>query len=134
MDYANPGAILKVDRHGRVVWRYAPRSGRGRLDHPSLAIELANGLVAVNDDFRHRVLVIDPKTNRIVWQYGHTDHHGRGKEHLYHPGRHHHHPAIRGRDALSPAPASGRRSGPARPVVARPLDQVGGADRARIAP
>ena len=34
---------------------------------------LPNGLVAVNDDARHRVVVIDPKTNAIVWQYGHTD-------------------------------------------------------------
>ena len=55
---------------------------RGRLDHPSLAIELSNGLIAVNDDFRHRVVLIDPKTDRIVWQYGQTDRHGRGREHL----------------------------------------------------
>ncbi len=41
VDYANPGAILRVNRHGHVLWRYAPRSGRGRLDHPSLAIDLA---------------------------------------------------------------------------------------------
>jgi hypothetical protein len=34
---------------------------------------LPNGDVAVNDDYRHRVVVIDPRTNRIVWQYGHTD-------------------------------------------------------------
>jgi hypothetical protein len=31
---------------------------------------LPNGLVAVNDDYRHRVVLIDPATNRIVWQYG----------------------------------------------------------------
>jgi outer membrane protein assembly factor BamB len=85
VDYNNPGAILRIDRHGRVLWRYAPRSGRGRLDHPSLAIDLTNGLVAVNDDFRHRVLVIDPKTNRIVWQYGKTDRHGRANGFLFTP-------------------------------------------------
>jgi len=85
VDYANPGAILEVDRHGKVLWRYGPRTGAGRLDHPSLAIELPNGLIAANDDFRHRVVIVDPKTHRIVWQYGQTDHHGRGREHLYIP-------------------------------------------------
>jgi hypothetical protein len=85
VDYSNPGAILRVNRHGKVLWRYGPRSGAGRLDHPSLAIALPNGLVAVNDDFRHRVVLIDPKTRRIVWQYGHTDHHGRGKGYLFTP-------------------------------------------------
>ncbi len=94
VDYANPGAILKVDRHGKVLWRYGPRSGAGRLDHPSLAIELPNGLIAVNDDFRNRVVLIDPKTDRIVWQYGRTDQRGRGKEHLFTP------------DGITPIPPS----------------------------
>jgi outer membrane protein assembly factor BamB len=85
VDYSNPGAIVRVDPHGHVLWRYGPRSGPGRLDHPSLAIELPNGLLAVNDDFRHRVLVIDPGTDRIVWQYGHTDHHGRADGFLFTP-------------------------------------------------
>jgi len=85
VDYSNPGAIIRLDVHGHVLWRYAPRSGIGRLDHPSLAIDLTSGLVAVNDDFRHRVLIIDPKTNRIVWQYGHTDTNGRAKGYLFTP-------------------------------------------------
>jgi hypothetical protein len=25
----------------------------------------------VNDDYNDRVIVISPKTNRIIWQYGH---------------------------------------------------------------
>ena len=37
---------------------------------------LPNGDIAVNDDFRDRIVVIDPRTRRIVWQYGHTDVHG----------------------------------------------------------
>jgi outer membrane protein assembly factor BamB len=85
VDYANPGAILRVNRQGRVLWRYRPTSGAGRLDHPSLAVELPNGLIAINDDFRHRVVLIDPRTHKIVWQYGHTDHHGRGKGYLFTP-------------------------------------------------
>jgi hypothetical protein len=72
-DYADPGHVLIISRHDKVLWRYGPTAGRGRLDHPSLAMALPNGDVAVNDDYRHRVLVIDPRTNRIVWQYGHTD-------------------------------------------------------------
>jgi len=31
------------------------------------------GLIAVNDDWRHRVILIDPRSKKIVWQYGHTD-------------------------------------------------------------
>ena len=71
-DYTSPGAVLIMDRHGTVLWRYAPASGPGALDHPSLAMMLPNGDVAVNDDYRDRVVVIDPRTNAIVWQYGHT--------------------------------------------------------------
>ncbi len=72
-DYSNPGHLLIVNHHGRVLWRYGPAEGHGRLDHPSLAMPLPNGDIAVNDDYRDRVLVIDPRSNRIVWQYGHSD-------------------------------------------------------------
>jgi hypothetical protein len=75
-DYSDPGHILIIDRAGRVLWRYGPASGYGRLDQPSLAMPLPNGDIAVNDDYRDRVLVIDPRTNRIVWKYGHTVHPG----------------------------------------------------------
>lgn len=85
VDYSNPGAVLRVTPKGRVLWRYGPRSGRGRLDHPSLAIPLADGTVALNDDFRNRVIVIDPRTNRILWQYGRTDVGGHGPGFLFIP-------------------------------------------------
>src|SRR6202163_205314 len=85
VDYSRPGQILIMTQQGKPVWRYAPRSGPGMLDHPSLAIELSNGLIAVNDDFRHRVIVIDPKTNEIVWQYGINDRRGRTDGLLYIP-------------------------------------------------
>ncbi len=81
-DYASPGHILIIDRHGKVLWRYGPTQGYGRLDHPSLAMGLPNGDIAVNDDYRDRVIVIDPRTNRIVWQYGHTDQPGTGYDYL----------------------------------------------------
>ena len=69
-DYSRPGRIVIMDRHGRVLWRYGPSTGWGALDHPSLALRLPNGNIAVNDDYNDRVVVIDPRTKRIVWQYG----------------------------------------------------------------
>jgi hypothetical protein len=84
-DYSSPGHLLIVDHHGKVLWRYGPDAGYGRLDHPSLAMALPNGDIAVNDDFRDRVVVIDPRTRRIVWQYGHTDVHGTGPGFLHIP-------------------------------------------------
>jgi hypothetical protein len=42
-------------------------------------------LICTNDDYRHRVVIIDPRTRRIVWQYGHTDSPGRGQGHLNTP-------------------------------------------------
>jgi hypothetical protein len=71
-DYSRPGAIVIVNHRGQLLWRYRPTSGWGELDHPSLAIMLPNGNIAVNDDYRDRVVVIDPRTRRIVWIYGHT--------------------------------------------------------------
>jgi outer membrane protein assembly factor BamB len=76
-DYSRPGHVIVMNHRGRVFWRYGPTSGPGMLDHPSLAIKLPDGNIAVNDDFRHRVVVIDPNTRRIVWQYGHTGKPGR---------------------------------------------------------
>ena len=56
-----------------MLWRYGPSSGPGELDHPSLATRIAPGLIAINDDYRDRVVSSSIHTNRIVWQYGHTD-------------------------------------------------------------
>ncbi len=84
-DYARPGHALIMTTHGRVLWRYGPSSGPGELDHPSLAFRIAPGLIAINDDYRHRVVLVDVHTNRIVWQYGHTDRPGRGPGYLNTP-------------------------------------------------
>jgi hypothetical protein len=70
--YQSPGVLETFDRQGRLHWRYRPRAGAPPLDHPSLALPLPNGDFLVNDDFNDRVIVIDPHTNRVVWQYGHT--------------------------------------------------------------
>jgi hypothetical protein len=77
-DYSRPGGLYEFTREGRIVWSYAPASGEAMLDHPSLAEQLPNGDICVNDDYRHRVVIIDPATNQIVWQYGQTDQAGTG--------------------------------------------------------
>ena len=69
-NYEDPGGVVRFDSNGTVLWWYHPASGTGALDHPSLAVPLPNGLVAVVDDYDHRVVIIDPVTDTIVWQYG----------------------------------------------------------------
>ena len=77
--------MLIVDHRGRVFWRYGPSTGAGALDHPSLALPLGHGLIAVNDDYRNRVVLISIHTHRIVWQYGVTDTKGSAANHLNTP-------------------------------------------------
>jgi hypothetical protein len=71
--------VVEFTASGRRLWRF------GGLSHPSLALPLPNGDVLVNDDYNDRVIVIDPVTNRIVWQYGHTGHPGTGAGFLNDP-------------------------------------------------
>ncbi len=84
-DYTRPGHALIMTRHGRVLWRYGPSSGPGELDHPSLALRIAPDLIAINDDFRHRVVLVSISKRRIVWQYGHTGVAGRRPGYLNTP-------------------------------------------------
>ena len=85
-DYARPGGVVILSRRtGRVLWSYRPASGPGMLDHPSLAAMLPNGDVIVGDDFNDRIVIIDPHTGRIVWQYGHTAVGGTGPGYLHIP-------------------------------------------------
>ncbi len=73
VDYWTPGTLLVLDpKSGQVVYRYAPASGPGKLNHPSLALPLPDGTFVLNDDRRHRVVIIDPTTSTITWTYGHT--------------------------------------------------------------
>jgi len=79
-DYDPPaeGRVLEFTRQGQVSWLYDAQSGDAMLKKPSLAERLPNGLIMVNDDYRNRVVVIDPATYSIVWQYGITDVSGTG--------------------------------------------------------
>jgi hypothetical protein len=70
-DYSSPGAIETFSSEGTLRWRYAP-SGASALNEPSLALPLPNGDVLANDDKNDRVIVVDPRSNEVVWQYGHT--------------------------------------------------------------
>jgi hypothetical protein len=81
-DYTRPGGIFEFNRSGKILWSYRPQSGPGMLDHPSLAEQLPDGLIATNDDYRDRVVIINPLTKRIVWQYGRTDSPGTGPDQL----------------------------------------------------
>jgi DNA-binding beta-propeller fold protein YncE len=78
-DYSDPGQVAEFTSSGRVVWRM------GGFNQPSLALPLPNGDILLNDDFNHRVCVVDPATHRIVWQYGHTGKAGRGPGYLSDP-------------------------------------------------
>jgi hypothetical protein len=83
-DYSSPGQIVIFNRAGRTLWRFKP-TGANALNHPSLALALPNGDVLVNDDYNDRVIVIDPRTNRIIWQYGHRGVPGRAPGYLANP-------------------------------------------------
>lgn len=71
-DYSTPGALYEFNRSGTILWSYRITSGIGMLDHPSLAEVLPNGLIVVTDDYRDRIVVINPVTKSVVWQYGQT--------------------------------------------------------------
>lgn len=69
VDYSSPGQVVIFNRRGRALWRYTG-TGHGALNHPSLALPMPNGDLVLTDDYDHRVLVINPRTKAIVWQYG----------------------------------------------------------------
>ena len=79
VDYSDPGQVVEFTPGGRLLWR------RGGFNQPSLAIPMPNGNILLNDDFNHRIVVINPADNRIVWQYGHTGVSGSGPGYLNDP-------------------------------------------------
>jgi DNA-binding beta-propeller fold protein YncE len=79
VDYSDPGQVVEFTSTGHLLWRM------GGFNHPSLALPLPNGDILLNDDFNHRVCVVDPVTKRIVWQYGHTGKSGNAPGYLNDP-------------------------------------------------
>ncbi len=72
-DYSHPGGFIEFTREGTVVYRYQPTSGLGEMNQPSLTEMLPSGVFLTNDDYRDRMVAIDPVTQALVWQYGVTD-------------------------------------------------------------
>ena len=72
-DYSHPGAILEFNRAGQILYRYGPTSGLGELNQPSLTELLPSGVFMTNDDYRNRMVAVDPTTQALVWQYGVPD-------------------------------------------------------------
>jgi outer membrane protein assembly factor BamB len=114
--FTSPGRIVETTPAGRIVWSFGSPSGSDRLNKPSLAVRLPNGLIAANDDWNHRVILIDPKTKRIVWQYGHTGVPGSGPGFLNKPD---------GLDLLPSAYGVARITKPQRSVASVGLRQIG---------
>lgn len=83
--YTKPGAVVEMSPQGKVLWSYSVASGPGMLNHPSLAVMLPNGLIMLNDDHNDRVIIINPKNDKIVWQYGHTGKPGTAPGYLHTP-------------------------------------------------
>ncbi|HUW77708.1 MAG TPA: PQQ-binding-like beta-propeller repeat protein [Candidatus Nanopelagicaceae bacterium] len=84
VDFSKPGQIIEFNSKGKLLWRFRP-TGKSALDHTSLAHALPNGDVIATDDRNHRVIVVDPKTNKIVWQYGKYRVAGKGAGRLNNP-------------------------------------------------
>jgi hypothetical protein len=83
--FDTPGHIYVLTPRGRVVWTYGPGSGSGSLDRPSLALPLSQRLIGATDDYGQRVVVIDRRRKKIVWQYGHLDQPGSAPGYLNKP-------------------------------------------------
>jgi len=65
-----PGRVDEITPTGRIVWTWQP-TGEWTLNRPSLAVRWPNGMIALTDDWNHRVLVVNPRTKKVVWSYGH---------------------------------------------------------------
>ena len=98
--YDTPGRVDEITPHGKIVWTFAP-TGRWTLDRPSLAVRWPNGMIALTDDWHHRVLVVDPATKQVVWSYGHLNQPGSAPGYLNKPD---------GLDLLPAVPADARKT------------------------
>jgi hypothetical protein len=64
---------------------FAAPNGDTPLPGGGVLVTEPNGLIAVNDDYNHRVVLIDPRSGRIVWQYGHDGAAGTAHDYLNTP-------------------------------------------------
>jgi hypothetical protein len=82
--FNTPGRVDEITSTGRIVWTYEP-TGQWSLDRPSLAVRWPNGMIAITDDWHHRVVVVNPRTKKVVWSYGHLNRPGRAPGFLNKP-------------------------------------------------
>lgn len=82
--FNNPGRVDELTASGHIVWSYEP-TGQWGLDQPSLAVPWPNGLIAITDDWHHRIVVIDKATKQVVWSYGHLNQPGTAPGYLNKP-------------------------------------------------
>jgi outer membrane protein assembly factor BamB len=75
-DYSDPGGFVEFNRAGQILYTYRATSGINRLNQPSLVEALPSGVLMANDDYRDRMMAIDPTTQALVWNYGVPDHPG----------------------------------------------------------
>ncbi len=83
--HSHPGAVEEFSTAGKEIWSYSATTGSGELNRPSLAEVLPDGDVLVCDSGNDRIVVIDPQTNTIIWQYGHTGRPGSKPGYLHTP-------------------------------------------------
>jgi hypothetical protein len=69
---ADPGLVEEFTTKGAPLWSWPQSGSSDTLNRPTLARVLPNGDVLIADSGNDRVIVVDPTTNKIVWQYGHT--------------------------------------------------------------
>ena len=113
--FDTPGRVDEITPHGKIVWTFAP-SGQWSLDRPSLAVRWPNGMIAITDDWHHRVLVVDPRTKRVVWSYGHLNRPGSAAGYLNKPD---------GLDLLPAVPGGIRRTAITAPAGHGTVTRVG---------
>lgn len=79
--------IFTVSPAGNVGFEYftnsSPNSNQKPL--PTNAVKLKNGNIIIADQFNHRIIIINPNTQQIVWQYGETNVSGNGPGQLNGP-------------------------------------------------
>jgi DNA-binding beta-propeller fold protein YncE len=84
VDFSSPGQIVEFNSKGKLLWKFKP-TGLAALNHTSLAHALPDGNIIATDDANHRVIVVDRKTKKIIWQYGHKGRRGSAAGYLNNP-------------------------------------------------
>ncbi len=76
--------VVKIDREKKnIIWSYGKREQPGHapgfLHAPDKAFQIKDGGILINDGNNRRVIIVDPKTNEVVWQFGKTGAMGTGE-------------------------------------------------------